>query len=96
MDLAVHLERLQIVFRKLDANTVILELVLIRLFYDGLRPFIRAQAKQIGCQKNTWDQAIKKAIMAKAKAALNLPLWICEMYACYSRGHCSALKPTKK
>ena len=74
MDRAAHLEHLQTVFREFDANTVILEPVLIHLFRDGLRPSIRTQAKQKGRQKDTWDQAIKKAITAKAKAALNLPL----------------------
>ena len=53
---------------------MILEPILIRLFRNGLRPLIRAQAKQEGRQKDTWDQGIKKAITAEAKAALNLPL----------------------
>ena len=95
MDWAAHLEHLQTVLREFNADTVILERVLIRLFRDGLRPSIRAQAKQKGCWKDTWDQAIKKAIMAKAKAALNLLLWVREMDACYLQGHRSALKPTK-
>ena len=45
---------------------------MIRLFRDGIRLSIRAQAKQEGRRKDTWDQAIKKAIMAESKAALNL------------------------
>ena len=72
MDWAAYLEHLQTVFRKFDANAVILEPVLIRLFRDSLRPSIRAQAKQKGRQKDTWDQVMRKAITAKAKAALNL------------------------
>ena len=55
MDWAVHLEHLYTVFQEFDANTMILEPVLIRLFRDGLRPSIRAQAKQKGCQKDTQD-----------------------------------------
>ena len=51
---------------------MISELVLIRLFSDGLKPSIRAQAEEEGRQKDTWDQAIKNAITAEAKAALNL------------------------
>ena len=74
---------------------VILEPVLIRLFCNSLRPYIRAQAKQKDCQKNTWDQGIKKAITAEAKAALNLLLSVCEMDARYPRSHRSTLKPTK-
>ena len=42
MDWAAHLEHLQTVFREFDADTVISEPVLIRLFRDGLRPSIRA------------------------------------------------------
>ena len=56
----------------MDTNAVISEPVLIRLFWDGLKPFIHAQTKQEGRQKDTWDQAIKKTITAEAKAALNL------------------------
>ena len=95
MDLAAHLEHLQTVLREFNADAVILEPVLIRLFRDDLRPFIRAQAKQEGRQKDTWDQAIKKAITAEAKAALNLPLWVREIDARCPQGHRSALKPTK-
>ena len=74
MDWAAHLEHLQTVLREFDADVVISEPVLIRLFRDGLRPSIRAQAEQKGRRKDTWDQAIKKAITAGAKAALNLLL----------------------
>ena len=90
-----YLKHLQIVFRKFDANAVILELVLICLFCNGLRPSIRAQAEQKGCQKDTWDQAIKKAITAEAKTALNLFWGVQEIDACYLRGHRSASKPTE-
>ena len=74
---------------------MISEPILIRLFCGSLRPSIRSQAKQESRQKNLWDQAIQKAITAKAKAALNLPLLVREMDSCCSRGHRSALKPTK-
>ena len=95
MDWAGHLEYLQTIFREFDANAVISEPVLIRLFRNGLRPSIFAQAKKEGCQKNTLDQAIKKAITAEAKAALNLLLWVREMDACCPKGYYSALKPIK-
>ena len=42
MDWAADLEYLQTVFREFDADTVILEPVLIRLFCDGLQPSIYA------------------------------------------------------
>ena len=55
MDWAAHLEYLQTVFQEYDADKVISELILIRLFSDSLKPSIRAQAKQKGCWKNTWN-----------------------------------------
>ena len=72
-----------------------MEPVLICLFRNGLRPSTRAQAKRESRQKNTCDQAIKKAITAEAKATLNLLSWVCKMYVCCPRGHCSASKPTE-
>ena len=95
MDWSAYLEHLQTVFREFNANAVILEPVLIRLFRNGLRPSIRIQAEQKDCQKDTWDQAIKKAITAEAKAALNLPLWVREIDACCLQGHRSASKTTE-
>ena len=95
MDCAGNMEHLQTVFRKYDANAVISEPVLICLFHNGLKLFIRTQAKQEGRWKDTWDQAIKKDIMAEAKAALNFSLLVCKMDACCCWGHRSLLKPTK-
>ena len=68
---------------------------MVRLFRNGLRPSIHAQAKQKDCQKDIWDQAIKKAIMTKANTALNLLLWVHEMDARCPQGHRFASKPTK-
>ena len=42
MDWAAYPEHLQTVFRNCNANAMILEPVLIRLFCNGLRPSIRA------------------------------------------------------
>ena len=53
MDWAAHLEHLQTVLQEFNADEVILEPVLIRLFCNGLRPCIRAQAEQKGRQKDT-------------------------------------------
>ena len=74
MNWAAHLEHLQTVPYKFDADMVTLEPALIRLLRNGLKPFIRAQAKQKGRQKDTWNQAIKKVITAEAKATLNFSL----------------------
>ena len=74
---------------------MISEPVLICLFRDSLRPSIRAQAKQEGRQKDTWDHVIKKAITAEAKNALNLPSRVRGMDTRCLQGHHSASKPTK-
>ena len=95
MDWAAYPKHLQTVFREFDAIVMISKPVLICLFRDGLKPSIGAQTKQKGRQKDTWDQAIKKAITIEAKAALNLPLWVREMDACCPWGHRSTSKPTK-
>ena len=95
MDWAAHLKHLQTVFQKFDGDTVISELVCIRLFCNGLRPSIRAQAKQESRQKDIWDQVMKKAIMTEAKAALNLLLCVRKMDACCPQGHRSTSKPTE-
>ena len=95
MDWTAHLEHLQTVLREFNANAVISEPVLISLFRDGLRPSIHAQAKQKGCQKGILDQAIRKAITAKAKTVFNLPFWVRKMDACCLRGHHFASKHTE-
>ena len=46
MDWSAHLGHLQTVLWEFDANAVISEPVLIRLFCNGLRPSICAQAEQ--------------------------------------------------
>ena len=96
MDWAAHLEHLQIAFQEFNAEMVISELVLIRLFHNGLWPSMYAQAKQDGRWKNTWEQAIKKVIIVEAKAALNLLSWVREMDACCFWNHQSPPKVDKR
>ena len=55
MDWAAHLGKWLIVFYKFDADTMILEPVLIRVFRNNLRPFICAQTKQNNCQKDSFE-----------------------------------------
>ena len=74
---------------------MISEPVLICLFRNGLRSPIRTQAEQKGCWKDTWNQTIKNTITHKAKAALNLSLWVCKINTYYFQGHRSISKPTK-
>ena len=93
--MAAHLEYLQTVLWEFDADAVISEPVFIRLFCNGLKPSIHAQAKQKDRQKDNKDQAIKKAITAEAKVALNLSSWVSEIDACCPQDYRSALKSTK-
>ena len=53
MNCVAHLEHLQTILQEFNANSVILEPILIYLFHDVLRPSICAQAEQEGPQKNT-------------------------------------------
>ena len=64
-----------------------LEPILICLFGNSLQLSIYALAKQDGRLKDIWEQAIKKAIIAKAKVALNLPSWVREIDVCCPQGH---------
>ena len=66
---------------------VISKPVLICLFHNGLRFSICVQAKQDGRQKDTWEQAIKKAITTEAKAAFNLLSLVWKMDAYCSWGY---------
>ena len=95
MDWAAYLEHLQTVLQEFNIDKVILEQVLIRLFRNGMWLSIRAQAKENGYWKDTWEQTIKKAITAEAKAALKLLSQVREMDACCPWGHQSYHKVVK-
>ena len=73
MKWAAYLEHLQIILLEFDADVVISKTVLIRLFRNGLQPFIYAQTEKNSCRKDIWEYAIKKTITAEAKIALNFP-----------------------
>ena len=55
MDRVAYLGHLPTVLWEFDADIVILKLVLIRLFRNGIRPFICIQTKQDCCQKDIWE-----------------------------------------
>ena len=95
MDWAAYTKYLQTVFQEFNADAVISQPVLIRLFHNGLRPSIRAQAKQNGRQNDIWKPAIKKPITTEAKTTLNLPSWVQKIDVCYPRSHWSSFKADK-
>ena len=56
-------------FKEFDPAATQNEEVLICYFRDGLRPAIWAQSNKQDRDLDTWEEAIKKAIDVKAKAA---------------------------
>ena len=50
---------------------------------------MQAQSNQKDCRKDIWEQAIKKAIIAKTKVTLNISCLVLEMDAYSLWGHYS-------
>ena len=91
MDWAAHLEHLQTVFKEFDPATAPTKEVLICYSRDGLKPFIQAQMDERGRDLETWEEVIKKAIDAEAKAARQPQSLMKEMDNCCLWGY----RPTK-
>ena len=87
MDWAAHLEHLQIVLREFNSAAAPNKKVLICYFCDGLRPSIQAQTDERGQDLDTWEEAIKKSINAKAKTACQPQSLMREMDNWCPRGH---------
>ncbi len=66
-DWAAHLEHLQSILQKFDANNAPQEGQLGRTFYNGLRPSIKLWIADMG-EDMLWDDLIKAANKAKARA----------------------------
>ena len=74
-DWASHLKHLQAILIEFDADGAPEESVLIRFFREGLKPSVKAQMEQRG----SWEELVKKAIDAEAKASLQPPSTLREM-----------------
>ena len=70
LDWAAHLEHLQAVLREFDPAATPNEEIMIRYFREGLRPSVRAQLDARGRDLDSWEEAVEKAVNAKAKALL--------------------------
>ena len=70
LDWTAHLEHLQVVFREFDPATALNKEIMIWCFLKGLRPSIQAQIDVRSQDLSSWEEAIKKAINAEAKAIL--------------------------
>ena len=87
MDWAAHPKHLQIVLKEFDHAVASNEEVLICYFRNSLKPSIWAQSDKQDRDLDTWEEAIKRAIDAKAKASCQPQFLMKEMNSCYPRGH---------
>lgn len=69
-DWALHLEHLQAILIEFDTDGAPEESDLIQFFCEVLKPLIKAQIEQRGRKLDNWDELVKKAIGAEAKASL--------------------------
>lgn len=74
-DWASHLKHLQAILIEFDADGAPEESALIRFFREGLKPSVKAEMEQ----RVSWDEFVKKAIDAEAKASLQPPSTLREM-----------------
>ena len=69
-DWASHLEHLQSILVEFDADGALVKSNLIRFFREGLKPSIKAQIEPRSQEYDSWDELVKKTVVAKAKANL--------------------------
>ena len=92
LDWAAHLEHLQAVLREFDPTATPNRETIIRYFRKGLRPSVRAQLDTRGRNQDYWEEAVKKAVNAEAKALLQSFSSICDMDSRCPRGN----RPVRK
>ena len=68
---------------------------MIQYFRKGLRPFVQAQLDTQGRNQDSWEEAVKKAVNAKAKTLLQSSSSICDIDSRYPQGNRSAKKKEK-
>ena len=78
-DWASYFEHLQSIFQKFDADGALKKSDLIRFFWEGLKPLVKAQMEQRGWELDSWEQLIEKAIETEAKAGLQPSFILREM-----------------
>ena len=69
-DWAAHLNYLQSILIKFDPDCPLEKGTMIQYFREGLRPSMQVKMEQRGQKLNSFEEIVKKAIDAKAKAAL--------------------------
>ena len=68
---------------------------MIQYFREGLRPSVRAQLDARGRDLDSWEEAVKKAVNAEAKALLQSSFSTRDMDSKYSQGNRLAEKEEK-
>ena len=86
-DWAFHLEHVQSILQEFDKEGALEEFDLIWFFREGFRPSIKAQIEQRGREHDSWEELVKKAIDAEAKASLQPPSILREMDQRCPRGN---------
>ena len=69
-DWASYLKYLQSILREFDSDGAPGEPTIIRYFREDLKPFIQVEMEQRGCELDSFEELVKKAKDAEAKAAL--------------------------
>ena len=92
LDWAAHLKHLQAVFQEFDPAAIPKEEIMVRCFLEGLKPSVRPQLDIRGRDLNSWEEAVEKAVNAKAKAMLQSSPSTRNMDSRCPRGN----KPAKK
>ena len=72
LDCAAHLEHLQSILLEYDPVGVTNKPIILRYFWEGLKPSVLAKLEHRDLELLTFDQMVKKAVNAKAKSALRL------------------------
>lgn len=89
-DWALHLKHLQAILIEFDTDGAPEESDLIQFFCEVLKPLIKAQIEQRGRKLDNWDELVKKAIDAEAKASLQPDSILYGMDHRCPRGNCPA------
>lgn len=69
-NLASHLKQLQSILIEFDLSVSPTESTMIRYFYEGLKPFFKAEIDQNNIQLVDYKELVAKLVRAEAKASL--------------------------
>ncbi len=96
LDWAAHLEYLRAMLKEFDPTGAPNESTLIRYFWKGLPPSIRAQLDYQRRDLNAWKEVVEKVGDVEAKANLQPPFYIRDINARCPKGHHLSAKKDKE